>query len=470
MFQIILHPVCSYIIGNAVPVITHSPKDDASDDESEDGTSSRAPLTDSSSAIPREIISSNTTIKLEPPESRDESEDEGENDEVDVDETQSHNSSSRDSRSPIVFNRSPKERDNPKPRSPSPASAISSDEEEAESEHSSSEDEEEETPKAAEKVIRVEVNRNEDDMSLDSDQASNSDDSECDEEEPSKVVQKAARNNIVRDENDVASSSDEDSDEQDDESDQDEEPQVQVPKSSPDLPPHRQFVKPALSKLASKPNQNHSKGPLHVMSINTQDEVDQQLTSSIYEARSARSSSIPNPIPASSAVAPKMGFGTSLSSLLTKTLAQSSAAKVNGAILSSQKLQLAQQEEEESEESEEESDEDDDDGSSEEEVKLPKGKSPTLRTSKASSQKQNSEKNSDDSDSDSDSNGDDEERTRQELFSQINAVTKEKGASQISFPSPQAYRSGTQDVGKVKKVEKRKSDRFLTGYQFNAPA
>lgn len=448
---LMLYAICSYSIEIPLPVDTDSAEDDASDSESDEDTSSKTAviLPSSSSAIPREIISSNTTIKFEPPGSRDESEDEGENDKVDeVDEgsTQSHNSSSRDSRSPITFNESPKSGATSKPRSPSPASASSSEDEEMEDEVESDNDssENEEAPKAIKKADRTEVSQV-DGASSDPDNASNSEDYA-----------------------DLEHDSAEESDEEDNP-----EPEVQVPKSSQTLPPHKHFVKPASSKLVTKPSQNNSKGSLLAMSLNTQDEVDQQLTSSIYEARSSPSSSISRPIPASSAaVKPKMGIGASLSSLLASksNLTQSSAAKINGVTASSQKLQLAQQEEDE-EESEEES-EDDDDGSSDEEVEVSKSRTSALKTSKPSSQKQNSQKDSDDSDSNSDSESDvdDEEQTRRDLLSQINAVQKD-GGTQVSIPSPQAFRSGTQNAGSAKKVEKKKaSDRYLTNYHFKPPA
>lgn len=209
---------------------------------------------------------------------------------------------------------------------------------------------------------------------------------------------------------------------------------------------------------------------MSAISKNTQDEVDRQLTSSIHEARSARSSSISNAIPASSAaVKPKFKLGASLTDLLASKskLTQSSSAKANGTMPSSQKLNLAQVEDDD--ESEEESEEEDE-SSSEEEVEVPKAKNPVSKTSKPSSKEVNSQVDSDDSDSESESGADDEERTRQDLFDSIDAVANQKGGSQNSFPSPQAYRSGTQDISKVKKVEKKKTDKFITGYQFNAPA
>ncbi|KAE8448373.1 hypothetical protein EG329_009617 [Mollisiaceae sp. DMI_Dod_QoI] len=409
------------------PIEQLSVSEAASDDESEEDVPSKSLPKEPSphKVVPSEIISSNTTIKYELQEPRNESEDEdeGEDDdedaEVDEDETQSHNTSPRDSRSPVTFSQHPEITDNPKSQGAAQpeTGSVSEEDEEADSDDASEEEQEE-------------------------------------EDEESKSASEES---------------------EDEESEEEEEPKVQVPKSSPpELPAHKQPIKTTRAFTGTKPSQNNSKESLSDMSINTQDEVNQQLTSSMYEARSAPTSSVSNPIPASSAAAkPKIGFGASLSSLnaASATLAASSQAKVNSTRRGSQKLQLPQ-EEEGSEEDEEESDEDDD-TSEDEEIELSKGNKRISTINKKSFRVDATEKDSDDSDPDSDNDEsvDDEERTRQELLGQIVAITsKNDGNSQGSLPSPKLYRSSTQDTTKTKKAPEKKGNKFLTGYSFSTPA
>lgn len=426
----------------------------SSDDESEENVSSKilAKRPSIHQEFPAEIVSSNTTIKFEPAELRDEDEDEdGDEDEdakIDEDETQSQISSLRDSsRSPVTFTQQPQLNETPKPQR-----AVSPEEDD-----SSEEDEEQ-------------------DEEVDSDA---SDASNAEETPKGKTTQKSNVASSKPDEESGSEQSESEEDE-DEEDEEEEESEVQVPKSSPELPPYKRSIKPTMTKPGLKP----SKSRLSDLSINTQDEVDQQLTSSLYEALSAPSSSVPPHIPASSnamITKPKIGFGigASLSSLnkASATLAASSQAKANGARSSSQKLQLAHEEENSDEESEEESEEDDDDSSADEEEEAPENKKSISTTIKRSFRVEDTQKDSDQSDSESDSgsSGDEEEekqRLGQELMSQVNAMNSmANGGSQDSIPSPKMYRSGTQDTPKAKKApEKKKSNNLLTGYVFSPPA
>ncbi|CZR51005.1 uncharacterized protein PAC_00880 [Phialocephala subalpina] len=398
--------------------------EESSDDESEENLSSKA-FTKKLSPhpeVPTEVVSSNTTIKFEPREARDEdgevdmaedeNEDEDDDANIDEDETQSQTSSQRESsRSPITFTQQPQMDNTPKPqRAASPEVNSSSEEEEDEEEESDSSDSED-----AEKDYKAEAITNDDAASSKSDEDEDSEQSESKEDK-----------------------------------DEDEEgPEVQVPKSSPELPPHKPTIKPTLVKPGIKPTL-------------------------------APSSSVPTPIPASSnatTTKPRIGFGASLSSLnkASAALAASSQAKVNGARSSSQKLQLQQEDENSEEESEEESEEDDD-SSADEEEEVPQGKKPTLTTSKTAFRVEDTQKDSDASDSGSESDGSDDEeeeekqRLGRELMSQVNAMNG-SGGSQDSIPSPKMYRSGTQDTPKAKKApEKKKSNSLLTGYVFSPPA
>lgn len=387
--------------------------------------------------MPPEIVSSNTTIKFEPLESRDKTGNGVEKEQIDEDETQSHNTSPRTSRSPsrspIILIQHPEEGPKDKLPSLSLPSASGSEDEDVESERESPDDEEK-TPKSAPKPSAVTASPKDDLNSSASDESSEPDGKQ---------------------------------EEDDEESDDDNEAEIQIPNSSPpSLPPHKQFVKPATSKLVSKTSNINSKRSSSVILSSTQDEVDQQLTSSIYEALSAPSSSIPSKIPASSAAVRRSGF-VALSSLAAakSNLAQSSAAKVNGARSSSQMLKLAQ-EEEEDDESEEES-EDESDDSSEEDVGLSRSNSLGLKTSMTDT-KHSSQKESDDFDSDSDSSDDDSQE--QHLMAQISQLAKPNSSQFSGIPSPKAFKTGTQDTESAKKAGKKTSNNFLTGYHFNTPA
>ncbi|KUJ22698.1 uncharacterized protein LY89DRAFT_308024 [Mollisia scopiformis] len=433
--------------GKSLSVEQPTVQDAASDAESEadvaDNTGTKEP---NPAAILPKVLSSNTTIKFEPQDSRNEIEEDQDVVENE-DETQSHNSSPRDSRSPIVFRQHPEPIEIVKPqRAASPASE-------------SDEDGEEEEEEAEDKDTKVS-----------SDDAS---DDQEDEDDIEPVSTKKA--DALFSKSDKAPSSESDSEvDAAEESDQ-EETEVQVLRSSPPEFPPRQRVNPSLVRVVTKQNRNNSKDSLSHMSINTQDEVDQQLTSSMYEALPAPSSSVSLPIPASSAVTkPKFGVGVSLSSLLAakSTLSSSYAARANDPRSSSQKLQLPEEEEEDGSEEEEEEESDSDESSSDEEPGPSKSKSTaSTMTSKISLRAEDAQKDSEESDSDSDSNSDnavDEERTRQELLGQIDALNSKKdGDSQSSFSSPQAYRSSTQ----AKKTPQKKSgSQFITGYNFSQPA
>jgi hypothetical protein len=263
---------------------------------------------------------------------------------------------------------------------------------------------------------------------------------------------------------------------------------VQVPQSSPDLPRPKQATKTSPPTRATKAtSQSQSQKQRKMVptpasrsssdsGFSTQDEVDFQLTSSLYEAHSQYSQAVKStPIlpPSSQTARPGFRIGASLQSLNEKrpTLAPSmTSSQVNGKT-ARQKLR---EQEESSEESD--SDSDSDSSSSDDEENNP---SAQLILQQSQSRGKESTTNSDtSSDEDSeDESGDDEARNaRNDLAAAIANIgsqssTQSQAKSQTSGKSPKAILS-SQVPSKSRKAGKefkgkRKDDKYLTKYQFS---
>lgn len=381
---------------------------DSSDSDSEEDIPARvspAKLAKSTSLSSKPSLAK--TVTAEPEQSEDE-------DEIDEDETQSQNSSTRDSRSPVVFSQ------NAETSKPVQAQQDQGPESSSEEEESDEDDEEEVT-------------------------------------EPTPKAK--AKGNVIMD-----NEEEEGSEESESES-EDEGTEVQVPKSSPPILPVARPTKVS----APKPNQaNTSKTSITEEEMSTQDEIDQQLTSSMFEVRSTANSSA---VPSSSSIRPpQLKYGASLTSLNTnKPLYGSSVGKPSAAARSSQLSRVNVDEGSESEsESEEESD-DDTTSSSDEEEDIKKPNSRPIGTVTAKKSKPAASESDDSSSEDSSEESVDEEtRVRNEVAAQIASMAN--GDSQISISSPKAYRSGTQEVrGKEGKKVERKVDKYVSGQKFSMP-
>jgi hypothetical protein len=236
------------------------------------------------------------TIKSEPKVAEDEDEEE------DV-EMASNHSSSRESRSPVIFNQKPAS--SMPDLHPLPEAAKGIDDEEAQSNNDSSSSEEEQAQEASE------------------------DESESEDEE---VEAKTA---------------------------------VQVPKSSPELSRSQSAGKPSTPAMAASQTQKLRK-PVPISSphfpndlgFNTQDEVDFQLTSSLYEAQSQPSQGVK-----SSSILPPSGsqprFGASLQAMNSQKPTFTAINAPKPAVVP-QKLPIQEESEEETESSDDESSSDSD--------------------------------------------------------------------------------------------------------------
>jgi hypothetical protein len=390
-----------------------------------------------------DVTSPNATVKqtssMKKPSSHPEVVEESENSnckdgvedhEVDKDDMQSQSSSTRDSRSPVSFIQHTKADEPPQSqRAASPESDTSSEDEEM------VDAVDDDAPAAKDRSLAIDAAKG---VGLDSD----SDDSSGDDEET----------------------------------------HIQVPKSSPPvLPMHKSITKPVISKLNLATNR---KSPLPDEGCNTQDQVDQQLTSSFFEAHSSFPAvSTPTPIPASSAAVkpPVIKFGASLSSLNQNkvTLGSSSQAKPvatrSGQPLHT--LSLADESESESESEDDDSSSSSDDDSSEngDHDRVSNAKSFPLTTPSALSKQDQRTKPDSDSD-EADSNGSDTDegeaekvRARNQLAKQVAAMGNSSQGS-IAFPSPKRYSLSTQPESTQKVKEKKAGktpDRYVSGYQFS---
>ncbi|KAF4624200.1 hypothetical protein G7Y89_g13973 [Cudoniella acicularis] len=215
---------------------------------------------------------------------------------------------------------------------------------------------------------------------------------------------------------DSAQKNDSNDAEEESEEGSDEENTVKAIESSPPLlPPHKRSVK-VLGPAAS--SQVNCKDHTTDDSADTQEEIAQQLTSSMIEARPSVKSSTPIPPPTSSTSRPILKVGASLQSLNAKKPIFASSMASNGRTQQAAS-QRTLKEASGSEESEEESD--DYSSSSDESEDLP-SKKPVAASQVESSQTKSRKAADSDSDSSSDSDDDSEDertRMRNELAAQI---------------------------------------------------
>jgi hypothetical protein len=394
---------------------------DSSDSDSEDIPARVSPAKLAKSTSLSSKTSMSKTVPPKPEESGDE-------EEIDEDETQSQNSSTRDSRSPIVFNRIVETSETAHAQRSEPPEFESNSEEEengsasSEGDEDDEQEEDESTPKS--KIKEIEMQGGE----VEEEQEEESEGSESESEEGT---------------------------------------EVQVPKSSPPILPVARFTKVS----AAKPSQpNNSKTSITEEEMSTQDEIDQQLTSSMFEVRTTVNSSA---VPSSSSIRPpQLKYGASLTSLNTnKPLYGSIAVKPLSAVRSSQPSRVNLDDDSRSE-SEEESDDNTTSSSDEEEDdKGPKSRpiatATTRKSQPTASGSEDESENSSNEDS-SEESADERTRARNELAAQIASLANSD--IQVSFPSPKAYKSATQEVraNKVKKVEK-KVDKYVFGQKFSMP-
>ncbi|PMD39487.1 hypothetical protein L207DRAFT_512549 [Hyaloscypha variabilis F] len=336
-----------------------------------------------------------------------------EEEEIDEDETQSHNSSTRDSRSPVIYSQHMTTKSVPNLRLPSPQRESRPEKESSDSDssESSSDDEEEDdesTPKP--KAKDVEMN----------DADEESEDSESDADAQKAVTQDVQMKDAKEEEDSVESESESES--------ESEGMEVQIPKSSPPIVPAAKSAKVS----APKPSQ----------------------------ANNILSTANSSAVPSSSAIRPTFKVGASLSSMnSSKLLYKSTPVKPLTPARSSQPTKVNMDQGSDSEE-EEESDENSTFSSDEEPSK------PTATKIATKSQPKATYPDSSDSDS---SESDDEKGARNELTVMIANLAN--GNSQVSVPSPKAYRSSTQqqEVKKYGKKGEKKVDKWTTGQKFSMP-
>ena len=226
-------------------------------------------------------------------------------------------------------------------------------------------------------------------------------------------------------------------------------------------------------KLSQSKNFTMSPGSSGNDSFNTQDEVDFQLTSSMFEVSSNAVKSTPIPIPSSSnAARPKSSFA-SLSSLAKNFIVGRSSSKTSG---KSQPLKLAGNNNEDSEDESNEESDSDSSSNSDKEPEL----SQSLPISKET---RTPATDSDESDSDSGSGSDNEsedneEIARKELSAQIAKMVSDSQASTQSYdaPTPKVVKvsqdcqsSGSGKGGKKLKGGSGKEGKYLTKYTFSQP-
>lgn len=349
----------------------------------------------------------------------------------DDEEIQSQNSSTRDSRSPVVFSSSKAERRGTttikiEKRSPSLSESESEDDREEVSSES-----EEEPDKDKDSTVKPSVDAMED------------------VDTPSEF------------------SSDED---------EEEEAEIQIPKSSPppSLPVIKSATKPTVNSRSTesgiKPKVNNSKDSNSDSGEDTQDEVDQQLTSSLFEVLHPSSSAIQSSAVPSSSTAnrPKFGLGASLSSLnANKPLFGSQAMKST-----SSRPQLKELDEDEDEESEEESEDDESSDDEDARKQTPKATLKQDNSSKSTHKVQDSGSDSfsaSNTSSDSEPEEDDDpeqtaaENIRNDLSRTIRDLEK-SGFGGISSPMP-SKRPGTgSSQSSAKKIDKNVSRQVFQPY------
>ncbi|KAG9228288.1 hypothetical protein BJ875DRAFT_490021 [Amylocarpus encephaloides] len=332
----------------SLPKPQEDDEDDSSDSDSDEEIPARiSPATLAARAQKKPPVISRIITAAET-----EIEDESEED----DEVRSNSSSARESRSPIVFNHHPQENKVSRPVHRASADLDESSEEDEADEEDEDEDQDEEIPDAPAR---------------------------------SQTTPPGKRNNETEfsDGSESAEEEEEDAD--------DREPSQELP----------QYVR--IPTKGSQPNgssrqtgENHSD-----KSASTQEELAQQLTSSVYEARQTTvSSSIVYP-PTSSIAKPSprpsIKFGASLSQLnLKKPIVGSPANKnVNGSKPSIKTILAASDEEGEEDEEDEEEEESDESGSSDEEAaKMPPPPKTTLPMTRTIKREPSPDSDSDDSD------------------------------------------------------------------------
>lgn len=352
---------------------------------------------------------------------------------VDDEETQSHHTSSReDSHSPISFF----EKDEPKkPASSTPDGSEDEDE-----------DEDEEMPDVENVDAKPEVVNSKTTERSKLDQMSlYSSDAESEDEEETK-------------------------------------PATRVPKSSPPVPAARTpETKTSITKL------KNSKEFSRTDRSNTQDQVDHQLTSSMYEVRSSQSNT-PTPKPPASTQArpPSIRFGASLTNLHQKRLSLGGSSQIKTPIGRTGQLQskLSQTgDDEDSESSDEDSDADSSDGDIP--AKAPAATQAGVAGSWASSAlqptKPKDKDSNDDDESDNDSPDDsadekDEEAQRSragdELAAQVAALQSSPYSNKRTLSSPKKFIFGTQQERTPKAKVKTygvKRDKYTYGHSFSQP-
>lgn len=266
--------------------------------------------------------------------------------------------------------------------------------------------------------------------------------------------------------------------------------EAQSHESSPELPSRKPAPKPNTLRTASapisQPGQNNSKTRRDDSDANTQEQINQQLTSSMREAR-ASAPPASTAAPARSSPMPVLKVGASLSSLnAKKPVLAGKGGNVNGVRSSQLKVQQIEDEDSEEDSEEDGSDESsyDDDAPPNPNTQAPsqrnssappkpssqatnpasQGMSDVQRklstqTTQSSPQKQSarpapesdsddeSDSSSDDSSSSSESDSDNEARARNTLVTQIAGMSSQ---------------SQTQSGAK-------KKDKYLTGYAFSQP-
>ena len=253
--------------------------------------------------------------------------------------------------------------------------------------------------------------------------------------------------------------------ESDDEAPDEENAKVQVPDSSPTLPRHKPTAK------AAGPTPEHQvNSKNHTIerdtSTSTQGEIDQQLTSSMYEVRRSPHST-PKPIPSSSMARPSLKVGASLQALNSRKATLGSSTTRNGPQASQQ------QSLKEASRSEDESDEDSDDSStsSDEDSEDDEATARRLASALSRSSQQKSKPEPADSDSESDASGTDSEverekhreQMRNDLAKQIAGLSGLDSQKSDSLPGPKV-------VEKAKPKEEKKKDKWWSGYKFSQPS
>jgi len=416
---------------NTITIISSSSSDDNDDDEEEsDDDSSESE--DEKEPVPKPAVSSEPQKRVASQAAKSlvsESLAKSEESVEDNEEIQSQNTSTRDSRSPVVFSSSKAERRGTttikiEKRSPSPESESESEDggEEVSSESG------EEQDKDRDATVKSSVNAIED----------------------------------------VDMQSEFSSDE-----DEEEEAEIQIPKSSPppSLPALKSAIKPTVNSRNTEsginPKGNNSKDSNSDSGQDTQDEVDQQLTSSLFEVLHPSSSAIRSSAITSSSTAtrPKFGLGASLSSLnANKPLFGSQGLKPT-----SSRPQLKELDEDEEEESEEES-EDDESSDDEEAPKQAalKQDTPSKDTKKTQDSGSDSFSASDTS-SDSESEEDDDpektiaENIRNELSQSIKGL-ESSGFGGINSSTPSKRPGTDSSQSSAKRVDKSVSRHVFQPY------